>query len=260
MGGPVGPITGEPHRFDHADLRGAVFRGRALELVSFSGARLDGADFTDAILRCVDLGNASLTGTRFTGARLQSVNASHADLSDAELSHSYWSVCDLSHARLAGARLEHALVRNCNAEQGCWRGADLMYGRIAYSDCSEVDFAGADFARALTMGSRFRLASLEGARRFHRCREVVAEVLRAGVDEDFERQQLVGAVSVDTRRCYREWKDWLGSHPDHLATALAIFERYPESGCREALLTGEAGLGGGEEPDGHGGVVAPRAG
>ena len=234
----------------YRDLRGAAFRGQALELVSFAGAQLDGADFTDAILRCVDLSNTSLRGAVLNGAKLQPVNASYADMSDADLSHSYWNVCDLTRARLSNARLEHAFVRNSDTEQGSWDGTNLSHARIAYSDCSEVDFAGADFAHALTMGSRFRLANLAGARRFHRCREIVAEVLRAEVGEDFELQQLVGAVLVATRRCYREWNAWLSSHPDHYATALAIFDRYPESGCREALVAGEPGPEGDEEAEG----------
>jgi uncharacterized protein YjbI with pentapeptide repeats len=163
------------------------------------------------------------------------------DMSRANLSHSYWSVCDLSRANLTGARLEHAFVRNSNAALATFDRADLTWTKLAVSDCAQASFRDTVLDHALTMGSRFKGAEFAGAGRFFRSREIVAEILRRAVGADFELLQMVGAVIAAPDWCYAQWKSWLELNPSRMAAALAVFDQYPASGCREALLDGYSG-------------------
>jgi hypothetical protein len=231
------------HALAYSDLRGADLRRRRLEFVSMAGAKLDGADLSESTLTCVDLNNASMKNAVLHNAKLQYVNASWVDLAGAKLENSYWNLCDLSHANMRGASMAHLFLRSSNAELASFEAADLTFAKLASSDCARASFRGALLEKTLTMGSSFGMADFTGARRFFLSREVVAEVLRRQIEDDFGLHQLVGAVVEARHWCYRDWKTWLEANPSRLAAALAIFDKYPESGCREALIEGYTGAG-----------------
>ncbi len=201
-----------------------------------------GADLSGATLIGVGLDHACLAGAVLTGARFVSVDASRADLSGAVLNETYWNVCDLSNADLHGADLSDAFVRSCSLRDARFDRADLSSARLVASHAFDASFRDARLVRTATSGSKFTRADFGGGIGFARSREIVAEVLRQGIDGDAELASLVGAVLL-TAECYPDWRARLARHPERLATALAIFDRYPRSGCREALVGDDPDIG-----------------
>ena len=224
--------------FENLELPGSDLRNLRLEFLSFAGANLDRADFTGASLHCVDLSNASLAGATLCETNFRHVDLSNATLTRADASGVHWTSCDLTAVRAKGLVMARSFVRNSTLQRGNFDRSDLRGSRIAQSDCSDASFLDCDFEGALTMGSRFRRARFDRAKNFARCREIVAEILRDNVGNDFELQQLVGAVLVANQHCYAEWNAWLQTRPRYLETALDAFGRFPASGCAEALRTG----------------------
>jgi uncharacterized protein YjbI with pentapeptide repeats len=233
--------NGRRDRLDDADLRGADLRRVELGFTALRRAKLDGADLSEAALEFVDFSHASLRGARLHRTHFEHVKATHATFCDAQFDRSVIRGCDFGHSNLASANLEHTFFRSCNLERATLDRATLARGKLAYTNCTAATFHGTDLDRVLTVGSRFHLAELTTARRFFVSRDVVAEILFREVGDDFERARLVGVVATNPKWCFREWKSWLDFHPPIREEALAIFAKYPESGCREALLAGYAG-------------------
>jgi uncharacterized protein YjbI with pentapeptide repeats len=233
--------AGRRDGLDDADLRGADLRRIELGFVGLRRARLDEADLSEAILQCVDLSQASLRGARLHRTHLDHVKAPRASFAGATFDRAIVEGCDLSHADLSDARLEHTFFRNSNLERARLDRARLGHGKLAHTNCTGASFRDGDLDSVLTVGSTFFLAEVETARRFFLCRDLVAEILLREVGDDFERARLVGAVATNPTWCFREWKAWLDFHPAIRDQALAVFARYPHSGCREALLEGYAG-------------------
>lgn len=232
---------GRRHGLARADLRGADLRRIELSCVSLHHARLDGANLEEAILECVDLSHASLAGVRLHRAHLDHVKATGAILSGARIDHAMIGGTDLSHADLSSARLEQAFFRNSSLERAILDDAILDRGKIAYTNCTGASFRRTDLNKVLTVGSAFFLAELATARRFFLCRDIVAEILQREAENDFEDSRLVGVVATSAKWCYRDWKAWLDFHPALRERAIAALAKYPDSGCREALLEGYAG-------------------
>lgn len=233
--------AGKRDGLDDADLRGADLRRVNLAFCALRRAKLDGADLSEAILDCVDLSHASLKGAKLHRAHLDHVKAPRASFSEATFDRAMVKGCDLSYADLSSAHLEHTFFRDTTLERFILDGANLSRGKLAHTNCTAASFRSTDLDRVLTVGSTFFLAEVDAARRFFLCRDLVAEILLREVDDDFERARLVGIVATNPKWCFREWKAWLDFHPAIRDQALAIFAKYPESGCREALLEGYAG-------------------
>lgn len=230
------PVLDAPQPLLYRDLRGVDLRRRRIRYCSLAGARLDDADLREATLINVGLDHASLTGTLLTGAKFLSVDASSADFSGSDLSGTYWSMCDLSKARMVDAGLRNAFLQGCTLSEAHLDRADLTSARLVSSYATEASFRGAILKRTSTTAAKFTGSDFSAATAFFRSREIVAEVLRQGVGDDWELAALVGAVLLAPTWCYPEWRAWLDAHPRHLAVAQEIFTAYPESGCAEALL------------------------
>ena len=224
--------------FAHADLRGADLRKAKLGFTCLMGAKLDGADLSEAILTCVDLSYASLQGATLRRTTFEYLNATRADFSSAVADESQWSVVDLSRASLRDASVTHAMFRGCCMERAALDGADFTHAKLAYANCTGASFRETLLRDTLTVGSTFFLADLATAKQFFLSRQIVAEILRREVENDFLKSQLVGAVELAPQWCYHEWKAWLDFNPSFREVALEIFAKYPDSGCHDALLEG----------------------
>jgi hypothetical protein len=77
---------------------------------------------------------------------------------------------------------------------------------------------------ASTIGSTFEGADFSGAKKFFLCREILVEILRREIADDFERVELVGAIAVGSRWCYPQWKQILESRPKYRDLAMEIFK------------------------------------
>jgi hypothetical protein len=145
---------------------------------------------------------------------------------------------DLSGSNLSGADLYGAMMRGCLLERARLEGANLSRSKLIYSNCSDTNFRNARFMWANTIGSTFEGADFSGAKKFFLCREILVEILKREMGNDFERVKLVGAIAVGARWCYPEWKQLLESQPQYRDLALEILQRYPDSGFNHALRTG----------------------
>ena len=95
-----------------------------------------------------------------------------------------------------------------------------------------------NFDDAVTVGCSFAGASLDGARKFASCRDIVVEILRRAAGEDREALEVVGAVALHRPWCYEEWWELLAGRPALRERALEAFAAYPESGFAERFRTG----------------------
>jgi uncharacterized protein YjbI with pentapeptide repeats len=224
-----------------ADLRGADLRGLVLEGCSLRLARLDGADLSDSRLTRVELTGASLRGARLEGASLRMVELAGAVMADTRNAGAWLEQVDLTGADLSGAHFQEAMLRACVLERARLDRADLSRARLVYSLCNGASFQGTRLSWTNTVGSTFADADLFAAEHFFLSREIIAEILERDVGAGFDRRALVGAVLVDPSWCYAEWKRLLAERPRDRDEALRIFERYPNSGCAQALRRGWSG-------------------
>jgi uncharacterized protein YjbI with pentapeptide repeats len=225
--------------FHGSDLRGADLAGLELATASLRGIDLSGADLSGARLNCVDLTDAKLDGANLRGSRFELVNCSAASMEAIDAQEALWSQVDLTAARLTHARLREAAFHGCRFDRAVLDGADLTLGQLAGCRCNGTSFREATLDRTNTADSTFSDADFTGARKFAWSREIIVEILRPEIAEEFEAAQFVGAIAVGHRWCYDDWKRILEAEPDYLERALAVFRRYPESGAGRAL---EAGL------------------
>lgn len=233
--------AGRRDGLEAADLRGADLSRIRLSCVSLVGAQLDEADLSEAELTCVDLSRASMRGANLHRTHLDQVKAPRANLAGLRATHAFFEGVDLAYADLKGSHLDQALLRGCNLDHADLDDSSLVDGKIAYCNCTAATFRRTDLDRVLTVGSRFLAADLDRARHFYLCRDIVAEILLREVEDDFERARLVGVVAISPTWCFKDWKAWLAFHPGLQADALRVFEKYPDSGCAEALREGYAG-------------------
>ncbi len=246
--------------FSGADLREADLSGISLSFVSLAGAQLDGADLTRAQVRQVDLTNASLKNARLDGARLELVHAGSASFAGARASGTRWETVDLTGADFADANLSRSVIRGCALESARFDGADLSDGMLVYSNAGRASFRKACLMWTNTVGTSFVKADFTEARAFFLCREIVAEIIKREATADPELVNIVGAIIMNRKWCYPEWKRYLEVQPKYRELAFAIFGRYPDSGCAKALQDGwrppapakhAAGGDGAFEPDGE---------
>lgn len=217
------------------DLRGADLSGRTFTGAGLAGADLRGADLRGARFERCDLRLADLRGARLDEASFALVDAACALLGDVRAPGvSMWHV-ELPEADLAGADLTGARLHRCGLERADLTSADLAGAHLVHSDCSDAVLRDAHLARTTTLGTRFVGVDLAGARAFATCREVVAEVLSRETRDDTDLAMACAAVVADRRRCYAEWAAYLDDHPAAADLARRTFDRYPRSGCREAL-------------------------
>jgi uncharacterized protein YjbI with pentapeptide repeats len=224
-----------------ADLRGADLAGARLAFVDRTQARLDGADLTGARLEHVVLAGARLDGARLAGAEVSLTDATGATFAGCDAAGSTWRQATLLGAGFRGARLSGATLHACRLESAVLADAALDGASLFGCCCDEADLSGADADGLEALDSTFRSARLDGTRRFARCRELVAEVLRRDVDpDDAEVAALVGAVLELKRWCWADWKAYLATpdHAGHAAIAAEIFAAYPESGLLAAFEAG----------------------
>jgi hypothetical protein len=224
--------------FSGADLRGTDLSGISLAFVSLAGAQLDGADLSRAQLRQVDFTNASLKNARLDGARFELVHAGSASFAGAQASRTRWEMVDLTGADFANANLSRSVVRGCALESARFDGANLSDGMLVYSNAGGASFRKACFMWTNTVGTSFVEADFTEARDFFLCREIVAEILKRGAAAEPELVNTVGAITMNRKWCYPEWKQYLEAQPKYRELAFAIFSRYPDSGCTKALQDG----------------------
>ena len=234
--------TGQSHRrdadFSGADLREADLSGISLSFASLAGAQLDGADLSRAQLRQVDLTNASLKNVRLDRARLELIYAGSASFAGAEASGTRWEMVDLTGADFANANLRRSVVRGCALESARLDGADLSDGMLVHSNAGGASFRKTCLMWTSTVGTSFTGADFTEARAFFLCREIVAEIIKREAPAEPELVNMVGAIIMNRKWCYPEWKQFLEEQPKYRELAFAIFNRYPDSGCAQALQDG----------------------
>lgn len=226
------------NKYRKADLSGAKLSGLHLACFSLRGVNLEGADLSGARLMQVDLVGASLKGANLEGAYFQLVNANNANLASTHCKDAFWEQTDLTGADLSGADLRMAMIRGCNLEKAKLDDADLDRASLLYSNCCDASFQRANFMWGNTVGSSFARAEFADAKQFFLCQEILREILRREIKDDFEAAKLVGAIAVFPQWCYPHWKKYLKSHPEYRYRAFEAMRRYPESGFIQALHQG----------------------
>jgi uncharacterized protein YjbI with pentapeptide repeats len=233
-----------------APLTGVDLSGVKLADCSLLGADLSGANLAGAHLLRVDMRLANLRGACLEGATLEMVTATGAILRGARAHRVRMRHVDLYEADLSGADLGRAMLNACTFEKALLDDTDLSRAYLVHSTCIGASFRRAEMDGLAALGSSFRDAVLAGARRFFRSHEIVSELLLREAGNDFERVMQCAAIVADRARCYPEWRTYLEAHPDAKQFAFAVFDRYPESGCAEALREGwQPSSGAGPNPE-----------
>jgi Pentapeptide repeats (8 copies) len=211
--------------------------GRRLEFIDMVGARLDGADLQGARLSHVNLAGASLRGARLDHAQFLHVDASGACFAGAKGAfHADRST--FRNADFSDASLEGASWFGCSFDKASFDRADLSRAVVGYCTAKEASFHSCKMMWLHSRGTSYEGADLTHARSFFISREIVIEIVRRALGSDIHAIQLLGQLAYDDRWCYPEWKSYLEKSPMLWDLALAIFARYPESGCAQALQRG----------------------
>jgi uncharacterized protein YjbI with pentapeptide repeats len=221
------------------DLRRCDLRGRRISELRLVNCDLSGADLSGAALSRVDISLCDLRGALLEGATVEYALAAGASFAGCHAPGLVVSHTNLHGADLSAANLRGAALTSVSLEGASLRGAELSGALITYSNCRAAAFDAALLEQVNGLGTTFAQASFTGARDFSQTFEIVAEILarEAGSDLDFLRT--IGAIPLARFYCYAEWRAYGQEHlPDQLSRALEIFDRYPESGCAQALRGG----------------------
>jgi uncharacterized protein YjbI with pentapeptide repeats len=221
-----------------ADLRGADLRGLELACFSLRGACLEGADLSGARLHLVDLSAADLRGANLEKTVFQGVDLSGARAASAFAREASWLRVTGGGTDLRAADLRTVMWSGCGFERARLDGARLEEAQLLHSTFTDTSLRGARLTWANTVGSSFAGADFGEAQGFFLCREVIVEIARRAIENDFERACFIGAIAVGGRWCYAEWKAALESRPHLVELARSIFSAYPQSGLLEALESG----------------------
>ena len=221
-----------------AQLQGADLSGITLSHLSLANANLDGVDLTGAQLTQVNLTNTSFREARLNRARFELVYAGSAIFTNCQACEARWEQCDLSRADFTGSNLQKAVIRGCSLESSCFDQVNFLQAMVGYSNADAASFRASSWMWANTVGSYFSQADFTDAKQFFVCREIIVEILRRHIKDDWMMAGLIGTVAIAPKWCYPEWKQFLELQPEYRELAFKIFESYQDSGFTEALREG----------------------
>jgi len=184
------------------------------EHVSLNGTNFDRADLDDAIFRHCDLSSANLAGARLRRAS--------------------FAFTEFRYARMEGCNLRRSTLTSCLLEEASVQRGALDGANIVACRCDYADFSDASFFQTNTLHSVFTGATFTGSKQFAWSREIVVELL-ARHATDLELIKYVGAIALNRRLCYDEWRTVLKDHPEYRRLALEALEEYDASGFRAAM-------------------------
>lgn len=191
-----------------------------------------GGSLVGAILTHVSMAGLTAPGARLAGASVRFAEARGARLGGVDLAGALLEHVDFKGADLRSANLRGATLRDCGLEGVRLDAADLTDATLLRCALDGAQLRGSRWTDAATVQCSFEDAVIEGARDFTTCRDLVVEVLRREA-RNLDELATVGAVALDRRLCYPEWRGRLSA--DERGRALEAFAQYPESGFSAAL-------------------------